>query len=383
MFMSRTRPITPTSLALFEQCPSKFIFTREKFSGKLGSASLFSIKGTLMHDLIESYSVTGEMPTLRMVDALLEQQQLQQKWLIDVEQWPGKWTLHKLIGKVERSKLLQSAKQKILAYQTHLDVKNLREEALSGLARVASEDNPYGTELDYRHEGLELEGRADLTFGEGQIATVVDFKSGQTKCKEGNLKREYYLQLGAYGLMLQRFTTAKTIFLKAEGADTTSKDVAFKFDNDHRTTIIKLCKEIISTFPRDKIVQPGSIAKLGEHCRYCPGKPVCSVFTTTVKQELGYADTSEMGSVLAKDIQLESTQSGWVNLTYKAVTGKEGRVVNIPPTMLQGLSAGDTTYLHNMKWGSKFSDGAVYNFYVADPSKPQESSFDFSWHKPD
>jgi hypothetical protein len=85
----------------------------------------------------------------------------------------------------------------------------------------------------------------------------------------------------------------------------------------------------------------------------------------------------------AHDIQLESTQSGWVNLVYRAVTGKEGRVVNIPPAALQGLTGGENVYLHNLKWGSKFSDGSVYNFYVADPSKPQESSFEFAWHKSD
>ena len=85
-----------------------------------------------------------------------------------------------------------------------------------------------------------------------------------------------------------------------------------------------------------------------------------------------------MGSVIAHDVSVESTPAGWLNLSFKAITGKEGRVVNVPPSRLNGLESGQSAVLHNLKWVSKFSDGSVYNFFVADPSSPANSSFDFT-----
>ena len=275
MELSRTKSIIPTSLALYEQCPARFLYAREQFHGKLASASVSSIKGNLLHGLIESFSTSGQMPANGTVDLILEQQQDQYKWLADIAQWPESWTLRKLVGVIERGNLLLTARQKIKLYQSHIQVQGLSNRPAGLGSGTASEANPYGIELEYRHEELELKGRADLTYGEGPVATVIDFKSGQTRCKEGKLKREYHLQLGAYGLMLQQFSTAKTILLKAEGADTTSKEAAFAFDQDHRATIINLCRDIISTFPREKPVQLGPLEKLGDHCRFCPGKGVC------------------------------------------------------------------------------------------------------------
>lgn len=380
MELTRTTPITPTALASYELCPAGFLLARERFPGKLVPASVSSIKGNLMHGLIESYSMSGQMPNKSALELMLEQQQPQYRWLSDIEQWPSKWDIRKLVGVVERGNLLQLARQKIRAYQSHIAVDRSANSIAGTKSGAATEANPFGIELEYRHEELELQGRADLTYGEGTVATVVDFKSGQTKCAEGKLKRSYYLQLGAYGLMLQRVSTAKTIMLKAEGPDTTSNDAALTFDQDHRSTIIGLCRDIISTFPHGKAIQLESLERYGQHCRYCTGKGVCKAFNSAMRQATLYPELSQMGSVLARDITLESTTGGWLNLIFRAVSGKEGRVINVPPSRAEGLQNGQTVVLHNLKWGSKFSDGAVYNFYVADLSRPEGSSFDFVCH---
>lgn len=123
-------------------------------------------------------------------------------------------------------------------------------------------------------EGLRVQGRVDRVTRRGAQVEVVDFKTGRALDADGRPKRAAWLQLLAYGAVVQRLVPEAEVTLVVEAAVRT----AWPFDAACAAEVAGVLDALDALVPRGSTVSAERLARPGEACARCSARLACPAY---------------------------------------------------------------------------------------------------------
>ncbi len=133
----------------------------------------------------------------------------------------------------------------------------------------------FGAEVPLVSESLRLVGRADLVrrAQDGEIE-IVDFKTGDVRSPDGDIKPAYALQLQAYALMLEEQVGTSSVRLILDNG----RQEVVPSNRDSLAEARERIEAFTERFPPGSSWAPRSVASPGKSCRTCQIRPACAAY---------------------------------------------------------------------------------------------------------
>lgn len=145
-------------------------------------------------------------------------------------------------------------------------------------ARSGGPRRTFGAEVALVSESLRLMGRADFVrrADDNQIE-IIDFKTGDVRTADGEIKPAYALQLQAYALMLEEQVGSSSVRLILDNG----RQELVPSDRESLAQARERIEAFTERFPRGSSWTPTAVASPGKSCRTCQIRPTCTAYIET------------------------------------------------------------------------------------------------------
>jgi hypothetical protein len=142
-------------------------------------------------------------------------------------------------------------------------------------ARQGGRQRMFGAEVALTSESLRLNGRADLIRrAEDAVIEIVDFKTGDLRSVDGEIKTAYALQLQAYALMFEEQFGASSLRLILNNG----REELVPSDREALGEARERIAAFVERFPAGSRLSTKSVASPGSGCGTCRLRPGCLAY---------------------------------------------------------------------------------------------------------
>jgi hypothetical protein len=372
MQVTRTKPISPSKIGLFQSCKLKYLAESEGSVKNRLPAGPTANLGTAVHATIEAL-IEKEIPDIAIIKATL------------VDSLKGQFSIQDKCSPVTHTAFERYGLRGVTSQARILQLCGYITEVLGRLPRHLGpgrqvgqggmkSQNQLGIEKWASSESLEMAGRIDYSYldsSEG-VLHVVDFKTGSVTDASNKPKMEYLLQIAAYGLMLGEANNISKVRLHLDGpSGNWEGDLTSELENRVRYAT----REINRSLPVGKPFIAQDIATPGDYCRSCSVRPSCARYLSFLSADDG-AGFVPLGDIRGIVIGLRASDS-LVKVQIENQGKKSFTVTGIPEPMWD-KRVGEEVSMYGLHTNEPIGRGRyVANFYVINANLPQASAFGF------
>lgn len=246
--------LSPSSIAVFQQCPLRFKFS--KIDGLREPDTEATIMGNFVHEILEMlFKMPSEDRTVDSAKAVASA-------LWNEGEWKSKVT--HVIGKDE-NKLREFRWKSWWCLENYFKIENPQEIEPDGIEH----------EVNDLIDGVKIKGFIDRWSSTGEEITVSDYKTGKTPAPK--YRKDKFVQLLIYAILLEQETgiPAKTIeLLYLKEGKVLSSDVKEEDISHVKSTIVNVHSEMMKRCEVGKFEY-----KTSTLCGWCSFKKMCPAWT--------------------------------------------------------------------------------------------------------
>ena len=369
--LSRTRPISPSKIALISVCPWQFLLSTEAPKSPKIPHSPRAILGSAMHKTIELNA--GLKLTGLEVKRLIEEEFGRR--VLALPNGLVRWVYIRdgTYGLLPNS-IVMAASQ--LAYKS---IQNSQISFTSGTESMLEGGDAHGQlgrERKFGSTVLDMEGWPDLVYRKGNAVHIVDFKLGLSRDEHGSPKQDYILQIASYGVMAKRASGLTQVVLELRSP---SDEWVHDLDGHLEASVVNAAQRAQQLLPRGKVFDSTALTRLGPHCQSCSHRPSCRAYSSCLLSGEG----SKTGALSPFDITGKVTSvtqvSGLSRIVLAAIPDQRRVIVNglIDGVVVSGLSEGCKFTAYALASSEiKGKGNYIANFNAWSQSNPRRSAFD-------
>lgn len=372
--LRRTKPAAPSKLAVFEHCALRYLLETERFPAtvRLGAAPA-ALLGTAVHKVVATHgstvaaSVAAALQAIeRELDGLMAVRSPGMAVAAHVVRAGGRSTLFPFRMLLAQAQLARSLATRFPASA-----------GSGGNARAVPDVVLEGSERWLHSSAAGIAGIVDfIDRPSRRLVRIVDFKSGSLTGEGGTLKREYSLQMWAYGEAVSTIEPGTAVRLELAGRNETW---AGEYDACMREEVQRLLALLERALPMGEDVPEQDLASPGGHCARCSARPCCSAYKDAVARD-GVAVVASRGGTRydVAGVVVEATERGGLaTIRLTAASGRSFRIVNVPTDLLTQVNClpGASLWGHDLASLEASETLDPRNFYVISPSSLKDCAF--------
>lgn len=379
----RTKPISPSKIAIALACPLRYLFETERAAHASLIESISSLLGRSIHhvlNLIASGTIGRERLVVR--DALsahlvqlIAQQPTAQAILATLGQSiPTVDAIVPAAQFAEKIRMLFRAIDNLSDdWPDHQRRRTFKTAPTSGAQGQKSKNLEFGSEIQMGSNSLDLRGRADMVERLApNTIRVTEFKSGGTLDDENQPRTSHLLQVCAYALVQAERYNDHSIIVRLIAAD---GEWERPFTNDLAEMAHAALAELRDQIPRNVALDPIQSAKPGLACVSCRFRPDCGQYRKWANASRNSGVTGMPLDVWGRIESIEAKSSLW-NVRLKTSEGMRVRISTIPSVLLTSCSAGEYLEAFELR-SSESGRGNVFplNLQIVDARHPHLSAY--------
>lgn len=372
MQITRTKPISPSKLGLFQLCKLRYLAESEGSVRDRLPAGPTANLGTAVHATIEAL-IEKDCPNVGIIkEALVDGLKL-----LFSSQGKCSPVAHAtferfgLRGVVSQARILQ-----LCGYISEV-LGRLPRQLCSGKQADhggGKSQNQLGIEKWASSDSLGMAGRIDFSYLDpsGGVLHVVDFKTGSVTDESKKPKMEYLLQIAAYGSMLGEAHCISKVRLHLDGpTGTWGGDLTPELENSVRYS----AREINRSLPIGKSFIAHDLAAPGEYCSSCSVRPSCAKYFSLLSTANGIGIVP-IGDVCGTVVDVKASDR-LVRVRIENLQKQRSTVTGIPEEVWS-KRLGDTVCMYGLCSSEPIGRAKyVANLHVIDINRPQSSAFGF------
>lgn len=370
--VERTKPASPSKLGVFLECRLRYFFETERPVWKKIGDHPSALLGTAVHDAAEV--LRRRLPVEATVSVAVLEQCIGR--LVDHPS-PSRQLIAWVLDRYGKNALLPRAQfisQAGFAWALAQRLPRRRAEGV-GCPRDKAGRIPVGRERRLESVALDMAGRADEIYraANGNIR-IVDFKTGTIHDSEGNPKRNYVLQLAAYGLVIRELDPSVDITLELLGK---GEQWISALEPSTVQAASQLLADLRTALPRGHSVSAADLACIGEQCASCAYRPSCPVYRERLELER-VIDHGFHGFDVCGTIAGVVEENGFYAMRLSLRRGCVIRISNVPAFLIPGGASveGRRTAAFGIRSLEQARSGSLpQNFSVVDVQHPRNSAF--------
>ena len=280
LWVERTKPANPSKLGIFLACRLRYVFETERPVSKRIGDHPTALLGTAVHhaaELLRRKLPVAPSDSVAVLEQCIGRLLANASLSMQLVAW--------MLSRYGKNALLPRAQfisQAGFAWALAQRLPPRRVEGTDG-PRYKTGRIPIGLERRLASAALDIAGRADEIYwaANGHIR-IVDFKTGSIRDDGGSAKRNYVLQLAAYGLAVRELDPSVDITLELLGkADRWIEPL----DASNAQPALQLLADLRSALPRGRAIPASGLACVGEHCGPCAYRPSCPSYREYLERE--------------------------------------------------------------------------------------------------
>jgi hypothetical protein len=233
----------------------------------------------------------------------------------------------------------------------------------------------FGSEVRLSSNRLDLAGRADsISTPDDTTVLITDFKTGNAARQTGQLRQEYWVQVGCYAWMVLEIFPDHAIILRIVAADGVWEE---EFTAHFANEIEDYVRVVSNLIPAGAKSTASELANPGSGCARCRFRPSCSEYKLWAAPrwsgQRGELPLDTWGIV----VSIQERSDRLSDLRLADVSGRCVRILAFPDTLLVNQpQAGDRLEMYELKSSETTGNGAFpRNFYLANAVHPYASAF--------
>lgn len=234
---------------------------------------------------------------------------------------------------------------------------------------------PIGLERRLASAALDMAGRADeIYWAAPRHIRIVDFKTGSIRDDGGSAKRNYVLQLAAYGLAVRELDPSVDITLELLGK---ADQWIGSLDASNAQPALQLLTDLRTALPRGKTIHAAGLACIGEHCGPCAYRPSCPSYREHLERE-NVIDHGFYGFDICGTLAGLAEENGFHTMRLSLPQGFAARISRVPAIVLPAgeCVAGVQAVAFGIRSLEPARTGSLpQNFSVVDVQHPRNSAF--------
>lgn len=375
--LERTKPANPSKLGVFLACRLRYVFETERPVTKIVGEHPSALLGTAVHHAAEL--LRRKMPVEPSASVVVLEQCISR---LLSHSSPPRQLIGWMLGQYGKNALLPRAQFISQAGFAWTLAQRLppRGAAEAAAFRDRSGPIPIGLERRLASVALDMAGRADEIYwaAPGHIR-IVDFKTGSIRDSGGNPKRNYVLQLAAYGLAVRELDQSVAITLELLGKGDRWIE---PLEAPSAQAASQLLADLRRALPRGSAIPAASLACIGDHCGQCAYRPSCPAYLEHLERE-AMIDHGFYGFDICGTLASVAGENGFHAMRLLLPQGFVARISRIPAIVLPAAQCvvGAKAIAFGIRSLEPARRGSLpQNFSVIDVQHPRNSAFQSCFH---
>ena len=370
--VERTKPANPSKLGIFLACRLRYIFETERPASKIIGNHPSALLGTAVHHAAEVLS--RRMPVEPSASVAVLEQCIGR---LLAHAGPERQLIAWMLGQYGKNALLPRAQFISQAGFAWALAQQLlpRRPLIAGETRYKTGRIPIGLERRIASAALDIAGRADQIYWAAyRHIRIVDFKTGSIRDSGGGPKRNYVLQLAAYGLAVRELDPSLDITLELLGK---GDQWIGSLDAQSAQAASQVLAALRTALPRGKAIPAAGLACIGEHCGPCAYRPSCPAYRKYLMQET-VIDQGFFGFDICGTLADVADENDFLAMRLLLAQDFAARISRIPAFLLPvgKYTAGARVSAFGIRSLERVPNGSFpQNFSVVDVQHPRNSGF--------
>lgn len=372
LWVERTKPANPSKLGIFLACRLRYVFETERPASIIVGDHPSALLGTAVHRAAEL--LRRKMPVDPSASVAVLEQCIGR---LLAHSSPPRKLIGWMLGQYGKNALLPRAQFISQAGFAWTLAQRLPPRRVAGASAPRDQTGliPIGLERRLASAALDLAGRADEIYWEAlRHIRIVDFKTGNIRDSGGSPKRNYVLQLAAYGLAVRELDESVEITLELLGK---GDRWIGPLDAPSVQAASQLLADLRRALPRGSAIPSASLACIGEHCGPCAYRPSCPAYREHLERET-VIDHGFYGFDICGALVGVAEENGFHAMRLLLPQGFSARISRIPAILLTAgqCTAGSKATAFGIRSLEPARSGSLpQNFSVVDVQRPRNSAF--------
>lgn len=372
LLVERTKPANPSKLGVFLACKLRYVFETERPAIKRVGDHPSALLGTAVHDAAEV--LLRRLPSEASASVAVLEQCIGR---LVGHATPSRQLISWMLARYGKNALLPRAQFISQAGFAWVLAQRLSRRRAEGAIELRYEAGriPTGRERRLASPALDMAGRADEIYWSAyRRIRIVDFKTGSIRDSEGNPKRNYVLQLAAYGLAIRELDPSVDITLELLGkGDQWTGALEPPIDQ----TAFQLLVDLRTALPRGESVPAIGLACIGEQCATCAYRPSCPAYRERLELK-SVIDHGFFGVDICGINAGFVEENGFYAMRISLRRGFAARISRVPSILLpagQSIDGGKAAAFGIRSLEPARSGSFPQNFSVVDVQNPRNSAY--------
>jgi hypothetical protein len=379
--LTRTKPLVPSKLFVATGCKLRYLLETERYDYLRISEGVGALLGRSVHSAVTAIANDEIAPDHDTIRAYIVRQFLTLaatrptiSAILDAIELPC--TTDNLVTAARLADCVRAAHE----VGGSLKVKKMgrvhpRAAEPTDHRTPPSSGRAFGFEIELESQDVDMAGRADkVELLEDGTIHITDLKTGGALNEAGELRKEYFFQIGAYALVAQKKYPSKRILLTVLAADGTWES---SFSYSFQMEIEKAISDISSVIPRGVPLSWQGLAEPGESCTRCQYRASCPAYRSWApKRWLESGRLAPLDTIGVTE-SVDSRSDRLIDIRIVDRCGRRVRVLSVPVALFDVVpSVGESVELYELMSSEAGGHGSFpRNFYVANAIRPYASGF--------